>query len=100
MNKFRWKIAGEIPEINMRISDTRLFRIMEHIQSFALPESTNSSFTPIEEEAEYWLTVPNSPQTFKTIETLTKEKISDEFQEQLTTVEANFQIPKVIIYKK
>lgn len=89
-----------MPEINTRISDTRLYQILEHIQSLSLPESRNSPSTSIEEETKLWMPIQNTPKTFQTIETLTEEKQSNEIEAQLIKIEGNFQLTKVIIYHK
>jgi hypothetical protein len=34
-----WKIAGNIPGVELRLSDKRLFQIINHIQSIPFPES-------------------------------------------------------------
>jgi hypothetical protein len=38
---FSWKVAGNIPSIDLRLSDKRLFQLINHIQSIPLPESKN-----------------------------------------------------------
>jgi len=76
----------------MRISDTRLFKIIQHIQSFSLPQSKNTT----DEETDIWGKAPTTQQTFETIETLTEEKESN----NLTQIEANFELSKVIINNK
>jgi len=35
----RWKMAGNIPGVELRLSDKRLFHIINHIQSIPFPES-------------------------------------------------------------
>jgi hypothetical protein len=37
-----WKIAGNIPGVELRLSDKRLFQIINHIQSIPFPESKQS----------------------------------------------------------
>jgi hypothetical protein len=76
----------------MKISDTRLFKITKHIQSFSFPQSKKI----IDEETNLWVTTPTIQQTFETIEILTKEKTSNEF----TQIEAKFELSKVIINNK
>jgi hypothetical protein len=34
-----WKIAGNVPGVELRLSDKRLFHIINHIQSIPFPES-------------------------------------------------------------
>ncbi|CAF4025677.1 unnamed protein product, partial [Rotaria magnacalcarata] len=60
-----WKISGQIPAINMRISDMRLFNIVKHMQS--LPESKKQSKT---NKAETWTRVPSIDITQLTLETI------------------------------
>lgn len=40
-----WKIAGNVPGVELRLSDKRLFHIINHIQSIPFPESKH----PIDE---------------------------------------------------
>jgi len=98
-NNFSWKISGQISDINMRISDAGLFKIIKHIQSFSFSQSKYSSITTTEMQTELWTVTPltDTQETFETIETLVKENKPDEFEEQFTQIEANFEISKVII---
>jgi len=73
----------------MKISDTRLFKITKHIQSFSFPQSKKNT---TDEETDLWITTSTIQQTFETIEILTKEKTSNEF----TQIEAKFELSKVI----
>jgi len=47
-----WKVAGNIPSVDLRLSDTRLFQIIDHIQSIPFPESKTPTIVeaPIESE--------------------------------------------------
>ena len=36
--KSRWKIAGNIPSVELRLSDKRLFQIINHVQSVPFPD--------------------------------------------------------------
>jgi hypothetical protein len=86
----------------MRISDAGLFKIIKHIQSFSFSQSKYSSITTTEMQTELWTVTPlidTTQETFETIEILVKEKKPDEFEEQFTQIEANFEISKVIINK-
>lgn len=38
----RWKVAGNIPNIELRLSDKRLFHLINHVQSVPFPESKTS----------------------------------------------------------
>lgn len=38
----RWKIAGNVPGIELRLSDKRLFQIISHIQLIHFPELKSS----------------------------------------------------------
>ena len=48
----RWKIAGNIPGVELRLSDKRLFYIINHIQSIPFPETKQSINDISELEAE------------------------------------------------
>jgi vacuolar protein sorting-associated protein 13A/C len=39
----RWKFAGNVPGVELRLSDKRLFHIINHIQSIPFPESKHPS---------------------------------------------------------
>ena len=39
----RWKIAGNIPGVELRLSDKRLFYIINHVQSIPFPETKQST---------------------------------------------------------
>lgn len=51
----RWKIAGNVPGVELRLSDKRLFHIINHIQSIPFPESKHPTdeTSPIEPEVCY-----------------------------------------------
>src|ERR1700722_7008636 len=66
---FSWKISGQIPAVNMRLSDMRLFKIIKHLQSLSFPRST----TTVENQIESW-TIDTTQQTLETIETMTPMK--------------------------
>lgn len=103
---FSWKISGKIPNINMRISDTRLFNILKHIQSISFPSLKDRAT----EQAELWATTfdaDTTQTTLEAIENMNPMKVSlegmdnenhdleSQFQEQLTQVEATFKILQV-----
>ncbi|CAF1522941.1 unnamed protein product [Adineta steineri] len=48
-----WKMAGNIPGVELRLSDKRLFHIINHIQSIPFPESKHpiSEIPTLEAEA-------------------------------------------------
>ncbi|CAF4497379.1 unnamed protein product [Rotaria socialis] len=104
-----WKISGQIPAINMRISDMRLFNIVKHMQSLPLPESKKQSKT---NEAETWTRVPSIDITQLTLETIENmahlkkllptvadesQEIVEKVQEQFAQFEANFKISQIEI---
>ena len=41
----RWKIAGNIPGVELRLSDKRLFHIINHVQSIPFPVSKHPTNT-------------------------------------------------------
>jgi hypothetical protein len=92
---FSWKISGQIPAVNMRLSDMRLFKIIKHFQSLSFPQSIN--------ENESWAESPSGINTLEIIETMTPmKKILQEFadedqkiKEQLTQLEANFELSQI-----
>ena len=49
---FSWKVAGNIPSVDLRLSDTRLFQIMHHVQSIPFPESKTPTITELPYESE------------------------------------------------
>lgn len=80
-------MSGRIPDVNLRISDMRLFRIIRHLQSFSLPqlETTDEQETPI------WTTA-STELTLETLADLTEEK-TDNF----TQFEGSFELSQVIL---
>ena len=50
--KFRWKIAGNIPGVELRLSDKRLFQIINHVQSVPFPDMKHpaDALPPVEAE--------------------------------------------------
>ncbi len=91
--KFRWKISGQIPEVNIRISDMRLFQIMNHLQSFSFPQSKKTN----DEEIQTWTTTTTIQQTLETIDSLIDEKEVEMNSDELIQIEANFELSKVRI---
>ena len=41
-----WKVAGTIPNIDLRLSDKRLFLLMNHVQSVPFPQSKHPAVLP------------------------------------------------------
>jgi hypothetical protein len=89
----------------MRLSDTRLFKIVQHIQSLPFPKSKHSSITMTETFIK-----TTTQQTLKTIEDMTpvkkiREKVANEdqdieikpseFIEQFIQFEGNFELSQV-----
>jgi hypothetical protein len=119
---FSWKVAGNIPSIDLRLSDKRLFQIINHIQSIPFPESKNPSIEvqPTEEEVTSGQLLSSPEQTLEAVEGMTpvlktKEKVEaeenenkeseekkKEFEGQLTQLEATFTLDKVkiLVYVK
>lgn len=104
---FSFKVSGEIPAINLRISDARLFNIAKHIQSFPFPKPKQEKITNVvNDESKLWANSSRTDaieQTLETIENMiplnsTTETLADEnrLQEQLIKVEANFKLSQVI----
>lgn len=80
-------MSGRIREVNFRISDMRLFRIIRHLQSFSLPQSE----TPDEPETPIWTTA-QTELTLETLASLTKETSNN-----FTQVEGSFELSRVSI---
>lgn len=49
---FSWKVAGNIPSVDLHLSDTRLFQIIHHMQSIPFPESKTPAITETPYESE------------------------------------------------
>ncbi|CAF0945953.1 unnamed protein product [Adineta ricciae] len=115
-----WKVAGNIPSVDLRLSDTRLFQIMHHVQSIPFPESKTPTITEIPYESEtlpMQALVKNPEETLQAVEGMTpvkktKEKVEAEeqqesssaveeekqFEGQLTQLEAMFTLDKIDIH--
>ncbi|CAF1542330.1 unnamed protein product [Adineta steineri] len=101
-----WKVAGNIPSVDLGLSDTRLFRIMQHIQSIPLPKSKTSAIVqaPVDvESVSAQLLVINTEETLEAVEEITsvkktKEKKKKEFKGQLTQLEAMFTLDKIDLH--
>lgn len=78
-------MSGRIPDVNLRISDMRLFHIMQHLQSFSFPqtETIDVPQTPI------W-TTPPTDMTLETLAALTEEK-----SKNFTQFEGSFELSQV-----
>lgn len=78
-------MSGRIPDVNLRISDMRLFQIIQHLQSFSLPqvEPIDAPQTPI------WTTPPTGL-TFEALVSLTDERSNN-----FTQFEGNFELSQV-----
>ncbi|CAF1560651.1 unnamed protein product, partial [Didymodactylos carnosus] len=85
-----FKIAGQIPAIDMRLSDARLFQIIHHVQSVPFPETkpideTTQEITPIEQPVQTNLSAVD---TMEKIEGMTPvKKIQEEHGENETNEE-------------
>ncbi|CAF3386362.1 unnamed protein product [Rotaria sp. Silwood1] len=111
-----WKIAGNVPNIELRLSDKRLFHIINHIQSIHFPESKTSIHDQplIEAEATIAQSLLSNPEeTYEKVESMTPVKktleqseISTEDTEneqnddegQLTQLEARFILDKIDLH--
>ncbi|CAF4278773.1 unnamed protein product, partial [Adineta steineri] len=101
-----WKVAGNIPSVDLRLSDTRLFRIMQHIQSIPFPKSKTSAIVqaPVDvESVPAQSLVINTEETLEAVEGITsvkktKEKKKKEFKGQLTQLEAMFTLDKIDLH--
>ncbi|CAF4338339.1 unnamed protein product, partial [Rotaria sordida] len=47
-----WKVAGNLPNVDLRLSDKRLFQIINHMESIPLPKSKNSTIVVPSMESE------------------------------------------------
>ncbi|CAF0895845.1 unnamed protein product [Rotaria sp. Silwood1] len=119
-----WKVAGNLPSVDLRLSDKRLFQIMNHAQSIPFPESKHPVVAAQSNEPEPTLvpsSMSNPEQTLEAVEGMTpviktKEKAEaeenkdkqiqnkdttekkKEFEGQLTQLEATFTLDKIDIH--
>ncbi|CAF1260195.1 unnamed protein product [Adineta steineri] len=101
-----WKVAGNIPSVDLRLSDTRLFRIMQHIQSIPFPKSKTNAIAqaPVDvESVPAQSLVIDMEETLEAVEGITsvkktKEKKKKEFKGQLTQLEAMFTLDKIDLH--
>ncbi|CAF1265249.1 unnamed protein product [Rotaria sordida] len=119
-----WKVAGNLPSVDLHVSDKRLFQIMNHIQSVPLPESKHPAIAAQTNEPEPTLvpsSLSNPEQTLEAVEGMTpvkktKEKAEaeenkdkpktttdtnekkKEFEGQLTQLEAMFTLDKIDLH--
>ncbi|CAF0869350.1 unnamed protein product [Rotaria sordida] len=115
-----WKIAGNVPNIELRLSDKRLFQIINHIQLIPLPESKhsiNDQSLILEAEATTAQSLlSNSEQTYEAVEgmtpvkkTLEESEVDEESTEdteeeqndgerQLTQLEAIFTLDRIDLH--
>lgn len=89
-NTCRWKISGQIPSVDMRISDVRLFRIISHLQSF----SSSQSATPDETPTPLWTTA-TTEFILESLASLTEEEETEKTADNFTQIEGSFELPKV-----
>ncbi|CAF4662309.1 unnamed protein product, partial [Rotaria socialis] len=81
-----WKVAGSLPNVELRLSDKRLCQIINNIQLIPFPESKNPVILgpPIEPESTLIQSLSNNPeQTLEAVEGMipvkkTKEKVEAE----------------------
>ena len=78
-------MSGRIPDVNLRISDMRLFQIIQHLQSFSFPQTQTIDVpqTPI------WTTPPTDI-TLETLAAITEEK-----SKNFTQFEGSFELSQV-----
>ncbi|UJR10669.1 hypothetical protein I4U23_014864 [Adineta vaga] len=115
-----WKVAGNIPGVELRLSDTRLFQIIHHVQSIPFPESKTPAITdaPLESESlPVQAPVSSAEETLQAVEGMTpvkksKEKVEAEeqlenpdkveeekkFEGQLTQLEAKFTLDRIDLH--
>ncbi|CAF2796909.1 unnamed protein product [Rotaria sp. Silwood2] len=119
-----WKVAGNLPNIDLRLSDKRLFQIMNHMQSIPFPKSKHPVVAAQSIEPEPILipsSLSNPEQTLEVVEGMTpirktKEKVEaeenkdkqiqstdkiekkNEFEGQLTQLEAKFTLDKINVH--
>ncbi|CAF1212266.1 unnamed protein product [Rotaria magnacalcarata] len=118
-----WKVAGKLPSVVLRLSDKRLFQIINHIQSIEFPQSKNPT-VPLSIESEpttIQSSLNNPEQTLEAVEGMTpvkktKEKAESEenkgkkvktpdtnekkkeFEGQLTQLEAAFTLDRIDVH--
>jgi len=105
-----WKISGNIPGVELRLSDKRLFHIINHIQSIPFPESKYSSTIQPETTIAQSL-LSNPEETYETVEGMTpvkktlenaeggeEEEKKTNIDDQLTQLEARFRLDKIDIH--
>ncbi|CAF3681386.1 unnamed protein product [Rotaria sordida] len=109
-----WKVAGNLPNVDLRLSDKRLFQIINHMESIPLPKSKNSTIVVPSMESEsspLQSSLNNTEQTLQAVEGITpmKETIEEEksvdidekkkeFEGQLTQLEAIFILNRIDIH--
>ncbi|UJR35157.1 hypothetical protein I4U23_027926 [Adineta vaga] len=123
-----WKIAGNVPGVELRLSDKRLFHIINHIQSIPFPESkhpVNETATLEAETTTAQSLLSNPEQTLETVEGMTPVKKNlekaeadennednvdepivkkpltekkSDFEGQLTQLEATFTLDKIVLH--
>lgn len=89
---------GNIPGVELRLSDKRLFQLINHIQTIPFPESKHPT---IETNLQTDVDILHFPlQTFlstsnEIVEETTSKRQSLKFEDQLTQLEATFRLDKV-----
>ncbi|CAF2933999.1 unnamed protein product [Rotaria sp. Silwood2] len=114
-----WKIAGNVPNIELHLSDKRLFHIINHIQSIHFPESKHpihdqSLIEPEVTTAQSLLSNPE--ETYEKVEGMTPvkktleqsqvdenftedtEKEQNSYEGQLIQLEARFTLDKIDLH--
>ncbi|CAF1531836.1 unnamed protein product, partial [Rotaria sordida] len=69
-----WKVAGNLPNVDLRLSDKRLFQIINHMESIPLPKSKNSTIVVPSMESEsssLQSSLNNTEQTLQAVEGIT-----------------------------
>ncbi|CAF4656530.1 unnamed protein product [Rotaria sp. Silwood1] len=112
-----WKVAGNLPNVDLRLSNKRLFQIINHMESILLPKSKTSAIVAPSIESEslpVQSTLSDTEQTLQAVEGIapvkeTKEtdegeksvdnnEKKQEFEGQLTQLEAMFTLNRIDIH--
>jgi len=105
-----YKVTGQIPDIDLRMSDKRLFQILNHLQTIPLPKSKHPEIAAATAEAETKSIAEDfetAEKTLEKVEAMTpmlkkKKEEEDEkkkgFEGQLTTLEASFRLKTIALH--
>ncbi|CAF4190264.1 unnamed protein product [Rotaria sp. Silwood2] len=109
-----WKVTGNLPNVDLRLSDKRLFQIINHMKSIPVPKSKNPAIVTPSIEAESFpvqSSLNDTEQTLQAVERIALVKETDEreksvnnnekkkeFEGQLTQLEAMFTLNRIDIH--